>query len=145
MITKEMEDKWREESKEAWVFYRKGEGHSFGHKEAIEIGYLAAKRSSQEEIEKRDVEIRDALSFIENACIAGDDSFGFEKVEIIKSHLTPTSKERRYEMMDEVEKLEKEITELEKLIVEAREIITHAKWDYDHDACDWLKKAERVK
>lgn len=36
---------------EAWVNYRKGEGHSFGHKEALEYGWQAAKLSSKSQID----------------------------------------------------------------------------------------------
>ena len=39
------------EKEEAWVNYRKGEGHSFGHKEALEYGWQAAKLSSKTQID----------------------------------------------------------------------------------------------
>lgn len=51
-VERSMEDKWREETQEAWEFYRKGEGHTFGHKEAVEIGYIAARTKAQVEIDE---------------------------------------------------------------------------------------------
>ena len=35
--------------------------------------------------------------------------------------------------------LEAENVELKQLLDYARNIIVHAKWDYEHDACEWLK------
>jgi hypothetical protein len=52
------EQKWKEESKEIWKIYRNGDGHSFGHLEALEMGYLAARKKAQEEIDFKDSQLK---------------------------------------------------------------------------------------
>jgi len=50
-MTDTNEQKWKEESKEIWKIYRYGDGHSFGHLEALEMGYLAARKKAHSERE----------------------------------------------------------------------------------------------
>lgn len=50
-MTDTNEQKWKEESKEIWKIYRYGDGHSFGHLEALEMGYLAARKKAHSENE----------------------------------------------------------------------------------------------
>lgn len=57
-MNNENEKRWREEIPEIWEFYRKGEGHTFGHMEALEIGYLAACKKRQEEIDRLEYEYK---------------------------------------------------------------------------------------
>lgn len=51
LMTDTNEQKWKEESKEIWKIYRYGDGHSFGHLEALEMGYLAARKKAHSENE----------------------------------------------------------------------------------------------
>jgi hypothetical protein len=40
------------EKENAWLFYKQGVGHSFGHKEALEIGFDAGVKAEQKRIKE---------------------------------------------------------------------------------------------
>ena len=75
--------------------------------------FLAAKTSSYEREIKRDVEIRDCLKSIEISHVSADDVRATELIETIEFLLVIDSKNARYKLLDELEKLQERITELE--------------------------------
>ena len=57
---------------EAWVNYRKGEGHYFGHKEALEYGWQACALSYEKKIDYKDNQLKLANTRIEEKGIEID-------------------------------------------------------------------------
>lgn len=123
------------DSQDAWINYRKGEGHSFGHKEALEYGWQSAKLSSKAQIDTLKQRELGYQSDLRQKC---------EEIERLKERLEAERNDVLYmdkqcrELKEEIEKLKEEIRNLTRadLIQTNREDVLPAIQEATH--YNWL-------